>query len=385
MVCSRPGPSDAARSSAAGLFPNELLLDGANFPAIVYWRPPAGTNPTVIFLPGGGHLARVAYGHPGAHAPDFVDFWLREVGWGLLAISYPSDHSAFSKVYPDMTVSDWGASVADIAVDLLADRAAPHQIIVAGWSMAGRAARSVCNELTRVGLPPVGFISLAASAPFPGLVPVLEKGEPLTEAGLWDLAASEFGLPSRETKWCAELAVQSAENGREVIPVEIYKRDYRANTPLLLRGEPQFVRTSGAVQSVAEVAQELGTFDYASHPLTGVIAPTKPSDARHALTDALTWGFLNAQQLFEHLVKGGRDLSAISPERWERLRLLMLDLPQRLTRTVAGGHFFFIGALGAEATARLLIDLSRDIASLQAEISALISEAPQLSSSASDQ
>ncbi|WP_407151183.1 hypothetical protein [Bradyrhizobium sp. ORS 86] len=372
MVRRPPTASEAASRSTAALFSNELLLNGATFPAIAFWRPPTGTNPTVVFLPGGGHLARIAYGHPGANPRDFVDFWLREVGWGLLAVSYPCDHPAFPRLYPEMTVSDWGASVAAIALDLLSRCPAPCQVVVAGWSMAGRVVRSVCHGLARGGLPAMGVISLAASAPFPGLVPVFEKGEPVTETGLWDLSAHEPGLPTRHSNWCAELAAQSADNDRVIIPEDVYRRDYRVNTPLLLRGEPQFLRSRSAILSVAQVTDELGTFDYGSHPLTGVIAPTRPSDARHALTDPLTWGFLNAQQVFERHVSGCRDLSTILPQRWEQLRSLMFDLPRRLTRTVSGGHFFFVGERGAEATVRHLTNLASDIASLQAEVSAIL-------------
>lgn len=376
MVACSPTISEPAPRSAAALFSNELFMNGGTFPAVVFWRPPTGTNPTVVFLPGGGHLARVAYGHPGADARDFLDFWLRKVGWGLLAISYPSDHPTFPHPYPEMTVSDWGASVTAITLDLLATCPAPRRVVVAGWSMAGRVARSVCRGLSRGGLPPIGFISLAASAPFPGLVPVFERGEPVTEAGLWDLSADEPGLPTRHANWCAELAALSADNDRVVIPEDVYQRDYRINTPLLLRGEPQFLRSRSAVVSVAEVTDELGTFDFGSHPLTGVIAPTRPSDARHALTDSLTWGFLNAQHVFERYVSGCPDLSAIRPQVWEQLRSLMLDLPRRLTRTVSGGHFFFVGERGAKATARHLTNLASEIAFLQAEVSAIFCNQP---------
>ncbi|MDA9505270.1 hypothetical protein XI09_11360 [Bradyrhizobium sp. CCBAU 11386] len=228
-------------------------------------------------------------------------------------------------------------------------------------------------------MPPIGFISLAASAPFPGLVPAFETGEPVTEAGLWNPSAAEPRLPPRDSNWGPELAAQSAHNHHVVIPEDVYRRDYRANTPLLLRGEPQFLRTRGKAVSIAEVTEELGTFDFASHPLTAVIAPTWPSDARHALTDSITWGFLNAQQLFERYVRRCHDLSAIAPEHWERLRSLMLDLPRRLTRTVSGGHFFFVGARGAEATVRHLVDIVDDIASLQVEISVLLAKSQERS------
>lgn len=351
-------------------------MNGGTFPAVVFWRPPTGTNPTVVFLPGGGHLARVAYGHPGADPRDFLDFWLREAGWGLLAVSYPSDHPIFPRLYPEMTVSDWGASVTAITLSLLAPCPAPRRVVVAGWSMAGRVARSVCRGLSRGGLPPIGFISLAASAPFPGLVPVFERGEPVTEAGLWDLSADAPGLPTRHANWCVELAAQSADNDRVVIPEDVYQRDYRVNTPLLLRGEPQYLRSRSAVVSVAEVTDELGTFDFGSHPLTGVIAPTRPSDARHALTDSLTWGFLNAQHVFERYVSGCPGLSTFPPQLWEQLRLLMLDLPRRLTRTVSGGHFFFVGERGAKATTRHLTNLATEMAFLQAEVSAIVCNQP---------
>ncbi|MCP3368642.1 hypothetical protein [Bradyrhizobium cajani] len=193
---------------------------------------------------------------------------------------------------------------------------------------------------------------------------------------MWDLSADAPGLPTRHANWCVELAAQSADNDRVVIPEDVYQRDYRVNTPLLLRGEPQYLRSRSAVVSVAEVTDELGTFDFGSHPLTGVIAPTRPSDARHALTDSLTWGFLNAQHVFERYVSGCPGLSTFPPQLWEQLRLLMLDLPRRLTRTVSGGHFFFVGERGAKATTRHLTNLATEMAFLQAEVSAIVCNQP---------
>lgn len=352
-------------------FPAKRFSREPAFQPSLYWRPPAGDKPVLIFLPGGGHLARIAYGHPGANATDFIDHWLQAAGWGHLALSYPCDHPAFAKTYPDMTISDWGASSAAIALRLLADCPPPVKVVVAGWSMAGRAARAITRNLAVGGIHSIGFISLAASAPVPGLIPVNRLGEAVTREGLWNIAAEESGLPRRHAAWLAELGDQDADNGHIIISRADYERFYRVNTPLRLRGEPQFLRATGTSVGMAEALEELGTFDFAAHPLTAVIAPTRISDARHALTDHVTWGFLNAQHLFERHVRG-RDLSGMSPDRWRRLREMMLELPQRLARTVEGGHFFFVGARGARGTVRQAIELTDDLLSVKAELSRLL-------------
>jgi hypothetical protein len=53
-----------------------------------------------VFLPGGGHLARVAYGHPGRRPDDFLDQWLAWRGHSLLALSYPTDHPVTGTTCP---------------------------------------------------------------------------------------------------------------------------------------------------------------------------------------------------------------------------------------------------------------------------------------------
>src|SRR3979411_840362 len=64
-----------------------------------YFRRGLAPNaPLVVFLPGAAHVGRVAYGHNGARPEDFLDFWLAQVGYGLLALSYPGHTSAALKL-----------------------------------------------------------------------------------------------------------------------------------------------------------------------------------------------------------------------------------------------------------------------------------------------
>ena len=50
----------------------EALRVVEGVPHIVYHRSAGGDCPLAVFLPGGGHLARVAYGHPGSEPRDFI-------------------------------------------------------------------------------------------------------------------------------------------------------------------------------------------------------------------------------------------------------------------------------------------------------------------------
>lgn len=65
---------------AAALFSNELLLSGTGFFATVLWRPAGRCTTQPCYFCRCGHLAQVAYGHPGSNAQGFINVLVREVG-----------------------------------------------------------------------------------------------------------------------------------------------------------------------------------------------------------------------------------------------------------------------------------------------------------------
>jgi hypothetical protein len=77
------------------LDPGEELRTAAGFPALVRFARGAPGSPLVVFVTGGGVLARIAYGHAGARPADFLAHWLRQAGYACLAVSYPLGHPVF--------------------------------------------------------------------------------------------------------------------------------------------------------------------------------------------------------------------------------------------------------------------------------------------------
>lgn len=355
-------------AAALQLFAGEAMRSG-RFPQLCYYRRPDPGGRLIVFLTGGGHLARVAYGgHDGADPRDFLDHWLAQHGFGLLALSYPCDHPAFEFVYPEFSVADRATSSVAILDDVLRYDDLSRDVIVIGWSLAGKLAALFARHAFRRGIDVVSFISLAATAPLPGLMTVRDSGEPLTPQALWDIEDAGKAGRDRIRQWHAELERQSAATGRDILPREVYDRDYRANSPLLLRGEALQVADGPLRRSLESTVEDVGAFAYRDYPLVAAIIPNWISDARHALTDQATWGFVNAQSLYERLRPG---LGAMSAEQWRGARALADSLSHRLTRRINSGHFFFLGEPHAAQSAKHVAELSCAAREIHVEIERL--------------
>jgi hypothetical protein len=117
------------------------------------------------------------------------------------------------------------------------------------------------------------------------------------------------------------------------------------------------------------LAEEIGAFAYEDYPTIAAIIPEGIEDPLHALTDRATWGAINVQRIARGLRQSG-DLIATS---WPLLRDLICHLPERLSRSVQGGHFFFIGEAGATETVRRVVELADEARALHDELQSLAS------------
>ncbi|MDK1389503.1 hypothetical protein QN224_29395 [Sinorhizobium sp. 8-89] len=284
--------------------------------------------------------------------------------------SYPSDHPAFGRVYPEMTVSDWGCSVASIAAEVIRRESLTPHVLLVGWSMAGRMSQSFNRSATAIGLRVLGFISLAANAPLPGLAPISDDRISLTRDSLWTVTeCAPNGIPYYQ-RWTDELTQIMGSTEQALFTEEICRHHYFANCPINLRGEATRFRNGKLANAINDAIADLGSLDFADYPLTASIVPTLPSDAKHALTDQAAFAFFNSRRIYHGLPPG--ILKEISPDEWDELRSLMQDLPRRLTRFQDGGHFFFVGEAGAAATSAHIGELLNEleaVASLLRKIS----------------
>ena len=242
-------------------------------------------------------------------------------------------------------------------------------MIAVGWSLGGRVARDFAKAANNSNLSLEGFIGLSATAPIPGFgSKTIASQVLLNTKGLWESSA-----PSVLSDRFEMLAAVDRQNGRTIIPHEIYIRDYVCDTPLNLRGEDVQYRDGHVVSDLCEAIADQGSLDFASYPLTAVIAADGQSDGRHTLTDASAWAFLNAQTLYlnmvaPHLANG----SEIAPASWQNLKAIFDGLGARLSRRVDGSHSFFVGEQGASQTAEYISSLIGQINSIRREIAAAL-------------
>jgi hypothetical protein len=353
----------------ATLFPEERIVWGANFPALSLFRPGMPTKPLVLLLPGGGHLARIYYGHPGARPEDFLLTHLARAGSGTLALSYPSAHPCMNHPVPAMTITQWAASCAAITAQYVANEQLPPRVIAVGWSLAGRLARNLALDLKSRGIDLEIFIGLSAAPPIPGFGSLSRAALQLAPSGLLDGSSEGSSIfRSRE----AQLAVTDEINGRVVLPRHIYARSYVTDSPINFRGEAERYRDHDFVNDIAAAIADQGTFDFGNYPLCGVVSAAGPSDARFALTGASGFGMLNAQALYFQVIKPSLTRQTPDPERWAALRQLMDALTARLSRHVEGSHVFFLGEVGAAATAQCVFDLAHEAGAIRRELSSLL-------------
>ena len=335
----------SAAAERAGLYPGESVEEAAGFPAITHFTAGEPDRPLVVFVPGAHHAARVAYGgHEGARKEDFLAHHLAERGYNVLAVSYPIglEEGGLPTDHPGFTIRDWGAQVVELAQRTLEERELDGPVIVLGWSMGGKSAQPVFAAAQERGLDLDLFVSLAATPPLPGLI-ALTREYPMLESGYAD-RRGDFD------RWHAQVAAGGEAQGREIVPEDVFKTQYQGDIPINLQGYGQRYRDGAFVMDPMADMEDAQPFAFDSYPLIAAIVPNGRADARHALTDRAAWGLYNANTLFNRHM-ADVDVDALSDEEWAALTALSDGLDDRLTRRVDGNHFFFMGEVGAEATA----------------------------------
>ncbi|MBB5538789.1 hypothetical protein [Rhizobium giardinii] len=342
------------------LFPREKIKHASATPLLYFYREPATEKaPLVVFIPGAGHRARIAYGVSTSRPEDFLDYWLEQQGYGFLAISAPSHPLFDPALFRDLTIERWSDAIAETITDV-AGTSNPPEIILCVWSLASAFAGHIASCLKGRGIDVSALIPLAASAPLPRPGGVQGLTERTTEIGLWNVADSLVNGVRRGEIWEKEIAEIEAELGRLVISPDAYAREILTATPIgLVPGG--FERNSGTPD------QKLPSI-----PLAAPIVPTDAKDYRHALSDQQGWSYMNCLLVIREYSAAIANGMHVSDEAWAAISHLTAKLPSHLCARVQGGHFLFVGERGAKETALAIVALRQKSKAFKSELGAIL-------------
>ncbi|MDL2409803.1 hypothetical protein PY650_30125 [Rhizobium calliandrae] len=346
-------------------FPKERRHDCLGIPVLSYTRHGDPMKPLVVFVPGGGVLARIIYGHPQGRRSDFLDYWLEEQGWGLVTASYPGDHPVFLAPKPDLKLQDWASALAELVAEAIGE-ARWRPVIACGWSMGGKLVFALSHALRRRNLALESFVSLSATPPFPRLDGGEKPPESLLANGLWNLSLGTRDGSTRDERWLEELGAIAQAEGRTIIEPELFRDLYRTNAPPRLWGpelDPFF--DGEQLQDPSDLLRVARVFSGDDYPICASIIPVDARDYIHTFSDEVVWGSITVKGLLNNVLPKLAPLR-LSAHDWVRLRDRVVASPRRLTRHLPGGHYFFVGAEGARATMAHLVELRDEVQRLDA-------------------
>lgn len=346
----------------ANLFASESIVDIDGLPALIHFRSGDRNKPLVVFIPGAGHLARIAYGTPSTASDDFLAHWVEKSGHPFLAVSVPIEHPVFAEVYPRFTNGDWGRLVAGAARHVINDNGLGERIVCVGWSAAGNTCWPASAAASDVGLEVELFVALSSNPPMPDISPPYTQIllDARTDSGM----ANVSGLMPFFRK---ALAVQNALVDHQIISDSEYSQAFLGNFPVNTVATPVRFRESGFALDVAEATQDMGTFEFWGFPPVGVITHDSSTDDQHSMKDVSQWSVYIAQALYAEY----RQILGSSPvdeTEWTRVRDLVRGAPQRMSREVHGGHLCLIGQDGSRAVAESIVELLTESREQRAEL-----------------
>ncbi len=355
-------------SPPEGLYPGEELLSTNGIETLTYFKAGDPEKPLVIFVPGGFHLARVAYGYPGGDERDFLAYWLGHDGYSFLGASYPTGNKVYSKAYPAYSIRDWGKQVAATAKFYIDENGLSQEIIVLGWSAGGQIAQSVYEASQNAGLDMSLFVSLAATPPAPLLA---EEPGPITMAPNGLSKAPQFGEIFK-----AYVEAQNELNGHVIMPWDKFKADILGDIPVALNGIINASRYEDGkfVEDLDWSLADTGALKKADFPYIVTISGDKVLDNDHALTDRGNWGMFQIQHLYRGIILPALSKSEeIAPADWQHLMDLMTYATSGvLNARVTGNHFFWYGEVGARETVEHISILRLRAQNLKTTIAAAV-------------
>ncbi|MEM6463487.1 MAG: alpha/beta hydrolase [Pseudomonadota bacterium] len=355
-------------SQPEGLYAGEEMLATNGVETLTYFKAGDPEKPLIVFVPGGFHLARVAYGYPGGDEKDFLAYWLGKQGYSFLGASYPTGNKVYSKSYPGYTIRDWGKQVAATAKFYIDENNLSGEIIVLGWSAGGQIAQSVYEASQDAGLDMSLFVALAATPPAPLLA---------EEPGSISIAPNGLSAaPQFYEIFKAYVTAQDELNDHVIMPWDRFETDILGDIPVALNGIIIASRYENGtfVKDLDWAIADTGALKKADFPYIVTISGDKVLDNDHALTDRGNWGMFQIQHLYRGIILPALSKSEeIPPADWQHLMDLMSYATSgALNARVPGNHFFWYGQVGARETVQKIDMLQLRAQNLKANLAAAV-------------
>lgn len=161
--------------------------------------------------------------------------------------------------------------------------------------------------------------------------------------------------------------------GRDIIPREIYLREYGGGTPInLVCVGLQYDGQGSFIQDKVPHEEDSQVFNRSNLPLISAICPSSILDCGRALSDKATWGFLLTCALEARVQRSGF-LQKKEISKWQTLMDTVHRAPDRLCVSAEGNHLFFVGEKSARETAYQVEKLLQEGQSTEMEIIDLLS------------
>lgn len=338
-------------SSSCHLYAGERLEEVSGFPTLYKFSPADPERPLVVFVPGGAHNSRIAYGgHPDSRQEDFLAYWLNKLGYGLLSISYPLEsepREIMPPVAPGFRISDWGRQAAEVTRLVVDRRKLSHNVVLVAWSMGGRVVIPYTRAAKALGLTVELFVALSATPGFDGARP--------PPPGVRQTAAGYGTFDKMSRLFLEQMHVQNCLHGRTIIPDDIYLRDYYGHTPVSLAGWGLRYSPGQDFERDQYTSTHDASVDSFDHwPPIAALHGDDLLDARHVLADKATWAFFQTHRLVSYIEARGLH-SVRDRGLWNALTELVNSFCGQMSSQIHGSHYFFVGEQGARETAEALV------------------------------
>ena len=325
------------------LYPGEQLVEVNKVQTLFKFIKGDGDKPLIIFVPGAAHLARISYGFPGGKEDDFLSYWLHKKGYSFLGVSYPTDNPVYTKIYPSFNIRDWGNQVATLAKKIIDQNHLSTHVVVLGWSMGGNVEESVGEAFEKLHINVDSFIGLSAVTPISYIGQKIKglKGNDMLQNKLLD----ERPFFNMFAKLVEE---QNIYNGHEVISKDVYLKEFIGNFPVALAGQGYHLAENKFESNIQYSLDDSGVFHFDHTPWIGLISDDSSEIPKITLIDPSAWNFIRNEMLYSKYISHMN----MNLNKYESTQILLDQIPQLLSETVHGNHFFFVGMKGARETAQ---------------------------------